>query len=710
MAGAASSGAKYEDWSADDLRRRVLELEAKLGNVASASAPLADGPSAPAEAGPSRLPAQPEQEPALSRRAYRRAIRLGHRIQRQGPVSQARGQAVVDDAKARGVVKSFNFDLYPQRKIAIRFAYDGTEYAGLAAQSNAITVESVLWDALVKGRLVDGEKGMQGAGWTRCGRTDRGVSAAGQVVSLWIRSKRVDERQQRTMHEARLAKKMAAYLEAADGPRKAPSIESPAAEPVTPDLRHEKGSSLEDLSLSDRMKAAPPAGESLATSTPDVPSSAQNGATSVKLDGSSPELPYLSVLNGLLPNSIRVLAWSPVAADFSARFSCRYRHYKYFFTAGSPLLPTTAGPSPRLNIDAMREGASRLLGDHDFRNLCKVEGVKQITNFRRRIDGVSIDQVPATWTSKETDSASDEPMYVLNLRGTAFLYHQVRNIMSVLFLIGAGLEKPSLVDELLNIKPGMTAEDARWAAIHGVSLRKDRTVLPGSTATERDGVVQLDSETGLPVMVQTATPMEHDTSWTEQQQQDEEERLESLRVYANKPEYEMASDTSLVLWDCGFRPSDVAWRAGTYDGPLPAPQEADVDSAAAPTAALLHGEWTRRSISAEIWRHFLFSSPVAPVGTQEAGVTFEQARRPTLPAASNQDGTRHKSLGPTAVLVPLGGGYVRLHTSWRGFAKLKREEAPEVKNQRWLEGKGKQRAEALGITPQQLSRGYRPPQ
>lgn len=45
------------------------------------------------------------------------------------------------------------------------------------------------------------------------------------------------------------------------------------------------------------------------------------------------ELQYASIINRVLPDDIRVLAWAPVPLDFSARFSCLYRTYKYFFTA-----------------------------------------------------------------------------------------------------------------------------------------------------------------------------------------------------------------------------------------------------------------------------------------------------------------------------------------------------------------------------------------
>ena len=47
------------------------------------------------------------------------------------------------------------------------------------------------------------------------------------------------------------------------------------------------------------------------------------------------ELPYMVMLNSTLPEDIRVLSWAPVGRDFSARFNCLHRTYKYFFPRGS---------------------------------------------------------------------------------------------------------------------------------------------------------------------------------------------------------------------------------------------------------------------------------------------------------------------------------------------------------------------------------------
>ncbi|KAF8221931.1 pseudouridine synthase [Tricholoma matsutake] len=281
----------------------------------------------------------------------------------------------------------FNFSSHAHRKIAVKFCYSGWEYNGLAFQNTKTslpTVEGVLFDAFVKARLIDPAAGFEGCGWEKCGRTDRGVSAAGQVISLWVTNSEHD---------------------------------------------------------------------------------------------------YLSILNRLLPPTIRVLAWSPVSDRFSARFSCTYRHYKYFFS--------TSAPGKILDVDCMRAAASRLIGGHDFRNLCKLDPGKQITMFRRKILQADIEPLPD----------NHDGIYVFNLVGTAFLYHQVRHIMAVLFLVGSGLEDPSVVTALMNVEEG--------------------------------------SET---VEVQPGVPPP------------------AIEVVDRKPEYQMADALPLLLWECGYPESELSWR------------------------------------------------------------------------------------------------------------------------------------------------------
>ena len=75
---------------------------------------------------------------------------------------------------------------YAQRYIALRVAYFGTRYNGFAYQADdGQTVEGALLSALTRTRLVVDRESCR---WSCGGRTDKGVSALGQVVALQVRS------------------------------------------------------------------------------------------------------------------------------------------------------------------------------------------------------------------------------------------------------------------------------------------------------------------------------------------------------------------------------------------------------------------------------------------------------------------------------------------------------------------------------------------
>ena len=368
--------------------------------------------------------------------------------------------------------REFDFSAYPTRKIALKFSYAGMGYGGLTWQAGPTplpTVESVLFAALAKARLVDAEGGLEGCGWERCGRTDRGVSAAGQVVSLYVRS-------------------------------------------------------------SNRRSSAP---AKASDTNEDAPKVALDGEDASALRVPEKDIRYLHTLNAILPPSIRVYAWAPVASTFSARFSCRTRHYKYFFSARS------------LDVDAMRAGAARLVGEHDFRNLCKLDPAKQLTTFRRRILRADISPVVV----------DGGDMHVLDLVGSAFLYNQVRHIMAVLLLIGARFEVPSVVSALLNADPNSDEGD--------------------TVGAPPPAVLQEGGESPPP------------------------------RVTC-KPEYQMADALPLVLWDCTYAAEDVQWRAddagsdgsvGLYSQLVGLAERAQVEATLAEhflaAAAPLHGPVAR---------------------------------------------------------------------------------------------------------------------
>ena len=312
---------------------------------------------------------------------------------------QTRAPKVYATIKKPKTPKTFDYDTHPTRHVALMLTYHGWPYSGLAIQSDPrlITVESELLKALEKTHMIDPAKGFEGCEYSRCGRTDRGVSGEGQVVNLYVRSR----------------------VKGGLGWRDAVNPRPPKVS-TNPNDGDEEGA--EEGSRSTGIE----------TKTKDkVKAKKQPNAGSED----EYEYPYPRLLNGVLPPSIRVVAWSPVPPEFNSRFGCSYRHYKYPFHTSSTL---------PLDLDLMRQGAEHLVGEHDFRNFCKLDGSKQIINHSRCVVRAYFDQVEV-----ET-SAGLKGMVVFNLIGTAFLWHQVRHIIGALFLIGRGLEDVGLIKELLD--------------------------------------------------------------------------------------------------------------------------------------------------------------------------------------------------------------------------------------------------------------------
>lgn len=367
------------------------------------------------------------------------------------------------------VDREFDPANYSTRLIALKIAYLGGRYNGFEHHANNETpcppIEEELWKALSKARLIfptpnphiiAGDVNWEGCDFSKCGRTDKGVSAFGQVIGVRVRSNRPLSLQKA---ESSAVSGDRNSMESSDGMFGHLELASPHLSPI----------------------------DDRAT---DMPASQPSWSDeSLAFHPIDDEIPYMQVLNRILPPDIRVLAWCGAPpTDFSARFSCKERRYRYFFT--QPAFSPTPGPAgfsknktgsagltPQregwLDIEAMRDGAERFVGLHDFRNFCKVDGSKQLDNFERTIFHATIEEADegANYVSSEdfkhynnssskrkktklpsSDQAPSPTVYTFTLHGSAFLWHQVRHMVAILFHIGQGFESPELVSELLDIK------------------------------------------------------------------------------------------------------------------------------------------------------------------------------------------------------------------------------------------------------------------
>ena len=145
------------------------------------------------------------------------------------------------------------------------------------------------------------------------------------------------------------------------------------------------------------------------------------------------EIPYAHVLNKLLPPEIRIIAWAPVDQEFDARFSCLNRTYKYFF------------PAANVDVDVMNHAAQKFVGKHDFRNFCKMDVANGVVAFEREL-------ISCTVQKNNLQSCNGYEMCELIIRGSAFLWHQVRCMVAVLLMIGQNLEESEVIDWMLDIK------------------------------------------------------------------------------------------------------------------------------------------------------------------------------------------------------------------------------------------------------------------
>ncbi len=519
--------------------------------------------------------AELEEQSTAQRTAHLRPSTLetapsGSSMDADGTVEGTKGKG-----KKEKKPKEFDFGAAGCRKIALRFSYDGAGYSGLAAQNTSVPARD-----------------RRCLRWRRCCGTQCALRASWILHWAWTAPDSAGAGE-RTVEYRRLARSW----RSGSGARS--STTGPPGSNTRPSF----------LRTPSRSRKTTRRWRRNATRGSRIPS-----------------CPMCRFSIASCPPTIRIHAWSPVRADFSSRFDCVYRHYKYFFPAGPPSLflaqsscsssAIAEAASTRLDIGRMRDAAARLVGEHDFRNLCKIDASKQITNYRRRIDGVSIDRVSSHWPTQPSNindtPEGDEEMYVLNLRGTAFLYHQVRNIMAILFLVGARLEEPSVVEELMNTHEGAIAADRVKMQLAAQAARQGDGVqwwLPVNATATTTGA----SPTDAPMWVDRAPTHAEDGE---------------LEIYATKPNYEMASDRPLVLWECGFLPTDVEWRVGAYDGSLSqiSVAEAAEDAWAASSALLrVHKTWTQQAVSTELARHFVLAS-APPHGTLPSRTRFRACR------------------------------------------------------------------------------------
>jgi len=161
----------------------------------------------------------------------------------------------------------------------------------------------------------------------------------------------------------------------------------------------------------------------------------------------------------------RSAAWA-TTPEFSARFSAKWRHYRYdvwnapepnsFLAATSWHIPTT------LSMHALRLSCDPLIGEHDFSAFCRkpklVEGQPE-PSMKRNV-------MLARWSEVSTDYGSG--LLRFEIRANAFCHQMVRAVVGTMVDAGAGRLHAGDIRGILLAKDRQNA--GQVAPPHGLTL------------------------------------------------------------------------------------------------------------------------------------------------------------------------------------------------------------------------------------------------
>ncbi len=145
-------------------------------------------------------------------------------------------------------------------------------------------------------------------------------------------------------------------------------------------------------------------------------------------------------LNQRLPDDIRIQKSSEVPLDFHPRYCDTTKTYEYKIVNRQFEIPTERLYSHfvyyNLDIDKMRQAASYITGEQDFKSFCSNR--TQVENTVRTVYSLDIDKV--------------NDMITIRITGNGFLYNMVRIIAGTLMKVGMGIYPPEHVKEIIDAK------------------------------------------------------------------------------------------------------------------------------------------------------------------------------------------------------------------------------------------------------------------
>ncbi|RXZ54006.1 tRNA pseudouridine(38-40) synthase TruA [Senegalimassilia faecalis] len=150
-------------------------------------------------------------------------------------------------------------------------------------------------------------------------------------------------------------------------------------------------------------------------------------------------------LNALTHEDITVREVEERQPGFSARFDAQWREYHYHVCLDEvpPLFMRDFSwyVHGQLDIDAMREAAAHLVGEHDFKSFCMAASAVGKPTCRN-VHEISLSR----------EMIMGEGILTIKVVGNAFLHSMVRTIVGTLVMVGRGQRKPEWVREVLEAR------------------------------------------------------------------------------------------------------------------------------------------------------------------------------------------------------------------------------------------------------------------
>lgn len=163
----------------------------------------------------------------------------------------------------------------------------------------------------------------------------------------------------------------------------------------------------------------------------------------------------LRSLNGILGPEIAIFGIEQADDEFNARFSARWRRYRYLVDTGIAPDPMTRHQAwhvgPSIDMERVRSATVPLLGEHDFSSFCRsVEGRSNVRVIEEAI-----------WEE-------DGEFRLFWIRANSFCHQMVRSVVGHIYDVGRGFASSASTAEVIEARD--RSRVATVAPAHGLSL------------------------------------------------------------------------------------------------------------------------------------------------------------------------------------------------------------------------------------------------